>query len=48
MASAKIMSATNKTVVVVAAVDAWEIMDAEVTDEDAADEADEIMTTAII
>jgi hypothetical protein len=47
MASAHIMRATLTTVVVVAAADASEIMDVEVADEDAADEADEIMTTTI-
>jgi hypothetical protein len=44
MASAKIMNATNTILVAVAAVDAKEIMDAEVADEDA---ADELMATTI-
>jgi hypothetical protein len=45
MASAKIMSAAITTVVAVAAADANEIMDVEVAYEDAAYEAEEIMTT---
>jgi hypothetical protein len=40
MASAKIMSAIITTVVAVAAADVKEIMDAEVADEDTADEAE--------
>jgi hypothetical protein len=48
MASAKIMSETITTVVVVAAADAREIMDVEVADEDVEDAAAVIMTTTII
>jgi hypothetical protein len=47
-ASAKIMSATITTVVVVAAVDTKEITDVAVADKDVVDEADKIMTTTII
>jgi hypothetical protein len=42
------MSAAITKVVAIAAADAKDIMDAEVPDEDAADEAEEIMTTTII
>jgi hypothetical protein len=44
----KKMSAAITTVVVVAPADTKEIMDTEVTDEDSADEAEEIITTTII
>jgi hypothetical protein len=48
MKSAELMSARITTVVAVASVDAKEIMDAEVVDEDGEDDEDEKMTAMII
>jgi hypothetical protein len=48
MARANIRSAAITAVVAVAAVDAKEIMDAEVADKDAAYEEEELTTTTII